>query len=212
MARPVNADATATRRRVLGAATRLFSQNGFAGTSVRSVANAAQVNVATIHHYFQSKELLYERCVDRMYEDLSGLRAELLPRLASHGDRPQAVVDLVVTAGYRFAREHRASLRLLMRTVIDRGEMDAQRRDEHQMPQLERAAELLGSLVERPRHELQLALQSVVHLVVRYALSTERELLAIAALPEETIDPHPYVEEHLKSAARSLLGLQEIPS
>ncbi|GAA4461129.1 TetR family transcriptional regulator [Nemorincola caseinilytica] len=45
---------------IIAAAERLFSVNGFEGTSVRDIANEAGVNVAMISYYFGSKEKLME--------------------------------------------------------------------------------------------------------------------------------------------------------
>ena len=209
MARPANADAQATRQRVLHAASRLFSERGFAATSVRSVASEAQVNVATIHLYFQSKEGLYERCVDRMYAELATLREELVPKIGEAQGDPGRLVEHAVVVGYRFARSNQASLRLLMRTIINRGELDVDRRERDQMPHLERATELLALAMGQPEAPYRLAIQSVVHLVVRYALSTRRELVAIAGLPIDTPDPHPHIERHLTHVALQLLALKE---
>ncbi|MDP8220941.1 MAG: helix-turn-helix domain-containing protein, partial [Candidatus Stygibacter frigidus] len=42
------------------AATRLFSEFGFKGTSTRAIAHAAGVKQVMLHYYFGSKTLLYE--------------------------------------------------------------------------------------------------------------------------------------------------------
>lgn len=48
------------RAGVLRAAERLFAERGFDGVRVRDVADAAGVNVATLHLHWKSKALLYE--------------------------------------------------------------------------------------------------------------------------------------------------------
>jgi AcrR family transcriptional regulator len=45
---------------IMEAAERLFADKGFAGTSVRDIAEAANVNLAMISYYFGSKEKLME--------------------------------------------------------------------------------------------------------------------------------------------------------
>jgi AcrR family transcriptional regulator len=45
---------------IMEAAEKLFAEQGFAGTSVRDIAEAAQVNLAMISYYFGSKEKLME--------------------------------------------------------------------------------------------------------------------------------------------------------
>jgi TetR/AcrR family transcriptional regulator len=47
------------RERILLAAQDLFAQQGFAATSIRQIAGAAGVNLAMVHYYFGSKEILY---------------------------------------------------------------------------------------------------------------------------------------------------------
>lgn len=48
---------------ILEIATALFAKNGFEGTSVRDIAQAADINVAMINYYFESKENLLETIV-----------------------------------------------------------------------------------------------------------------------------------------------------
>lgn len=58
--RPVD---TAKRAAVLAAAQRLFIANGFAGTSMDAVADAAGVSKLTAYKYFGSKQELFARSV-----------------------------------------------------------------------------------------------------------------------------------------------------
>lgn len=53
------ADGEATRERLLEAALSLFANKGFAQTSVREIAQAAQANVAAISYHFGDKAGLY---------------------------------------------------------------------------------------------------------------------------------------------------------
>jgi len=48
-----------TRQRILKAATHLFAENGFDGTSVREIVTKARVNQAAINYHFEGKEGLY---------------------------------------------------------------------------------------------------------------------------------------------------------
>ncbi|MDF3313253.1 TetR family transcriptional regulator [Rhodococcus sp. T2V] len=59
--RPGNPD---TRSRILTTARKLFAQNGFDKTSVRSVASGAGVDSALVHHYFGTKRQLFLASVD----------------------------------------------------------------------------------------------------------------------------------------------------
>ena len=49
-----------TRKLILDASLRLFSQKGFARTSVRDIAQAAGITDAAIYYHFASKRDLFE--------------------------------------------------------------------------------------------------------------------------------------------------------
>jgi AcrR family transcriptional regulator len=50
-----------TKDKILYVAEKLFADNGFTATTVRDIANTADVNVAMISYYFGSKEQLIEQ-------------------------------------------------------------------------------------------------------------------------------------------------------
>jgi AcrR family transcriptional regulator len=72
-----------TQARVLEAASALFAERGFAGTTIREIAERAKVNVAAGHYHFGSKLELY-------LEAVSGQFAELEARLALDRAQPSA--------------------------------------------------------------------------------------------------------------------------
>lgn len=55
----MRSDGIEARNRLLASALALFAEQGFAKTSTREIAQAAQVNVASISYYFGDKEGLY---------------------------------------------------------------------------------------------------------------------------------------------------------
>jgi AcrR family transcriptional regulator len=57
-----------TKQKVIDAASSLFFQNGFHGTSVRDIADKADVNVSLISYYFKGKQGLLEYAVTQYYE------------------------------------------------------------------------------------------------------------------------------------------------
>lgn len=59
LAKPLRSDGLEARTRLLDAALALFADKGFAKTSIREIAQAAQVNVASISYYFGDKAGLY---------------------------------------------------------------------------------------------------------------------------------------------------------
>ncbi|GGZ14541.1 TetR/AcrR family transcriptional regulator [Streptomyces poonensis] len=61
--RAQSADLPAARDRILDAAREVFSERGYDKTSVRGIAKAAGVDPALVHHYFGSKEQVFEAAV-----------------------------------------------------------------------------------------------------------------------------------------------------
>ncbi|MFC4022514.1 forespore capture DNA-binding protein RefZ [Oceanobacillus longus] len=58
-----------TKQKVIDAASSLFFQKGFHGTSVRDIAEKASVNVSLISYYFKGKQGLLEYAVTNYYEE-----------------------------------------------------------------------------------------------------------------------------------------------
>ncbi len=57
--KPMRSDGVEARNRLLDASMRLFAEQGFAKTSTRDIAEAAQVNISAISYYFGDKAGLY---------------------------------------------------------------------------------------------------------------------------------------------------------
>ena len=69
-----------TRQKILDAAELLFAEHGFGEVSVRQVVQKAEVNVASIHYYFGSKDALIEEVLSRR---LTPLNEERLRQLSA---------------------------------------------------------------------------------------------------------------------------------
>ncbi len=194
MARPPQANAERTKQRLLAAASELFSRRGVSGTSLREVARAAGVTMATIHYHFGSKDALYAACLDTAYselairlEPLGGMLQGLVEELrlaASSQVELAAVIERVVRASFRFARQRRPALQLLQRTLVETGELDARWREGSFLPFLEQAAQVLAPALGQPEGQLRWHIQSLAALGMRYALSTPRELARFDGQPE----------------------------
>jgi len=61
---------TETPEKILEAAVRVFAEEGFRGARMHRIAEAAGVNQALLHYYFQSKENLYEEALFRAFSIL----------------------------------------------------------------------------------------------------------------------------------------------
>lgn len=88
--RPRGGDTAGTRERILAAASDLFAESGYRGTSMVAVADAAGLSQTGLLHHFASKELLLAGVLER--RDLQD-RATLGAVDAPHG---WAVLDHLV--------------------------------------------------------------------------------------------------------------------
>ncbi|WP_395572952.1 TetR family transcriptional regulator [Streptomyces sp. BK79] len=62
--RPPRTESADTRDRILGAAREEFSARGYEKASVRGIAKAAGVDPALVHHYFGTKEQVFEAAIE----------------------------------------------------------------------------------------------------------------------------------------------------
>jgi AcrR family transcriptional regulator len=207
MARPIQADAEATRLRILAEASTLFALHGQGGTTMRQIAARAAVSMATVHHYFGGKAELYRACIDATVDEIHGFRQQVEPTLSTAENITHGI-EVVVRKSYRFCREHRFALRLLTRTIVDEGELDAAPRDNVLLPYLDRGAALLAPLLDQPLNKVRLALLSINYMMVRFALNSAPELALITKVSEPNGEtPESTIENYLVDAACDLLGL-----
>lgn len=61
----LNDEQNSTRERIMQAASRLFSEKGFAGATTRAIAELANVNEVTLFRHFGSKENLAKSIMDQ---------------------------------------------------------------------------------------------------------------------------------------------------
>ncbi|MFI6662771.1 TetR family transcriptional regulator [Streptomyces sp. NPDC050523] len=62
--RPRGTESADTRDRILAVAREEFSERGYEKTSVRGIAKAAGVDSALVHHYFGTKEQVFEAAIE----------------------------------------------------------------------------------------------------------------------------------------------------
>lgn len=111
-------DSEPTRERLLLAALRLFSQQGYARTSVRTIAQEANANVAAIAYHFGDKAALYTAT---FYEPL-GSSQELIAYFAEPGIGLETALQRYFESYLEPLRHDdlmRQSLRLHMRELLD---------------------------------------------------------------------------------------------
>jgi AcrR family transcriptional regulator len=86
------ADLGATKARVIAAASALFAERGFHGTTVRDIAQRAKVNLAAGHYHFGSKETLYLEVLRAQFGAIMAELEQRGARLGAGRARPGAAV------------------------------------------------------------------------------------------------------------------------
>jgi AcrR family transcriptional regulator len=98
MANADQVEEPSTRQRILQVALSLMSQKGVDGTSMRDLASAAGLNVASLYHYFPSKrELLEAVLIERGYlpQWATGPRPE--PDLSPESKLAAVLTDILIS-------------------------------------------------------------------------------------------------------------------
>lgn len=75
MTRPAGATAEDTRARILAVALELVSERGFAGTSIRDLAEHLDLTAAAMYYHFSSKDALLDALVEPLIDGLTELSA-----------------------------------------------------------------------------------------------------------------------------------------
>ncbi|RXZ78552.1 TetR/AcrR family transcriptional regulator [Paenibacillaceae bacterium] len=87
-----------TQERILLTAEHVFAQKGYAGTRVNDIAEQAEVNVALISYYFESKEKLYHGVLDRLFH----IWEQHVRDMSWNDDDPEKVLKEYIRKHYEF--------------------------------------------------------------------------------------------------------------
>ena len=90
-----------TRERILDVAEKLFSENGFDGTSLRMITAEADVNLAAVHYHFGSKERLLHATLQRRIAPVNAERLRRLDAATDAADPGTPPVEAIVDAFVR---------------------------------------------------------------------------------------------------------------
>jgi AcrR family transcriptional regulator len=95
------------RDHILDIAEKLFSEQGFEGTSTRQLASEAGVNLAMISYYFGSKEKLFEELVVRRTSYMSEMLKALNESGTDPWERLHRAIDMYVDKIFSNMNFHR---------------------------------------------------------------------------------------------------------
>lgn len=62
-----------TEEKIIDAARKLFTQNGFSATRTRDIAEEAGINLALLNYYFRSKQNLFQIIIEEKFDELFGI-------------------------------------------------------------------------------------------------------------------------------------------
>ena len=116
MGRPkAGTHAVPTTERILNAAERIFSESGYAGARLADIAAEAGIRRPSLLYHFESKEVLYEAMVHRLFqrllETLSGLMVQDV-----EFDEQIVKIGLAFKA---FSEENQSFGRIVVRDIVD---------------------------------------------------------------------------------------------
>jgi|SRR5664280_721900 AcrR family transcriptional regulator len=194
-----------SREDIAAAARRLFAARGYDGVTIRAIATDAGVDPALVHHFFGTKQQLFDRLVDLSFEPADVIDAALAPGMEGLGER---IVRFMITrmrdpeagecmvAMVRTAAAQPAAARLLREFYARRLLEPLARGLNADEPQLRAAlcsSQLLGLAVAE--HVLglpPLVRASTEQLVCIYGPTLQRYLTApLPDLQDETAPPRP---------------------
>jgi TetR/AcrR family transcriptional regulator len=137
----------ATSRRILDAAEQEFAAKGFDGARLATIARAADVPQALIHHYFGDKEGLYRAVLERALGAIAEMGWRIVGQIpagkkASKQKRVdkkqlQALVDAIVGMLCDFYATHSRVMRIIRHEAMRGGPLADELVRTHVKPQLD---------------------------------------------------------------------------
>jgi AcrR family transcriptional regulator len=197
---PPSANAS-TVQRIVDAAIPLFAHGGIEGVTVDEIATAAGVPRSTLTHHFPAKQQLFDAAVAEVYGRMERGGERAIPKIADQD------IDGIVATLYFVARSERDGVRLLERTLLDRGGLGDRARRERFGPVVDRAARLLAMATGVPVARARLIVVSVGSLLGRFGSQSGEDLMAVFDTATE-LEAHAAVCTIIACLARGLLAPQ----
>jgi AcrR family transcriptional regulator len=90
-------DGLSTEEKIMQAAKKLFTQNGFTGTRTRDIAEEAGINLALLNYYFRSKEKLFDIVmIENFRQFIKGVSIHLLDDATTIDQKIQRIVTVYI--------------------------------------------------------------------------------------------------------------------
>ena len=184
------------RERIRAAAHREFVAHGYDGTTMRSIARAADCDSAMVSYYFGSKQRLFRECMDLPEDPASEVFALLKPGLDGAGER------IVRYALQLYGGLTGETMQALMRALMTDAQTSQRFRNYLRHDVLDRVTEALGAGPE-------LAEQIELNVGLMYGIATMRYVVGLeplASMPEDRLvaELAPIVQARIDAIARYL--------
>lgn len=98
-----------SKKKILHAATKVFSEYGYKGASMRMIARSAEISAGGLYLYFKSKEDLYTTLIAIRLNDLAEETREALGNI----DDPARAIRTFITMRVNYAKKHRELVLIL---------------------------------------------------------------------------------------------------
>ena len=177
-----------TKKRLIKAALRVFTEKGFAGASTREIVEASGVTKPTLYYYFGSKDNLYRSLLKESFErfnkEIGRITAEYLP--------PRKKLLKIVSYYLNYSKTSPREIKLIMISIY-RSDSAAPEVDlaEYARPGIEAIAGVIRDGMKtgafKKGNQLQLSLQLIgmIHIQILLILNDEGTLHL--SRPEEII-------------------------
>jgi AcrR family transcriptional regulator len=201
---------TESHEALLDSATQVFSEHGFAGARVDSIARLARVNKAMIYYHFKSKRGLYQAVLLRLFQGVLGE----IERVVRDEADPRRRLIVFYSGVARIFAERPALPRIMLREVLSGGAAF----DAETAKTLSGILAFVARAVEegvrkgliRPAHPLIVHLSALAPLLLFFASQPFRAKVLPNAAPGVSMPTPEQMLEHL--ALMIERGLEPVPA
>ena len=106
-----------SKQQILDAALKLFSHRGYGATSVRDIAEEADLSKGNVYHHFPDKEAIFRALIDRYFEAMSAPDFPFNRALAS-GTFPENLEEIGLSVR-EIVRDYREYVALIYVDVVE---------------------------------------------------------------------------------------------
>ena len=145
------ADGLATRERIITSATEMFAASGYEGTSLRQIAAAASIDIATLKYHYTDKPTLFAQVYAQNYEVFAAAVAPVIAAFIEVRDTDalRDVLHLFSSSMHDFAAENLPFIKLTLYRVIEQGIDVIELEDELQVAAITMLSDVFDELARR---------------------------------------------------------------